>query len=79
MLIVRKQLARHVFCALEAIADRMMAIEVLPAIDMLCLEGQSVASIVRFIAAHQDFDRPVIIVDTDTEFEERLYSLTYRR
>ena len=79
MLIICKQLARHVSCALKAIADGMMAIEVLPAIDMLCLEGQSVASVVRFITAHQDSDRPVIIIDTHTEFEERLYSLTYRR
>ena len=78
-LIVRKQLTRHISRALEVIAGGVTATEVLPALDMLCLEGQSVSSTDKFIVARRDSGRPVSIVNTRNEFEKRLKSPTYTR
>ena len=78
-LFVSDQFARHISRALEVIADRMMTTEVLPALDLLYLEGQSVSSVDKFIAARSDSGRPVTIVNTETEFSERLNSPTYMR
>ena len=73
-LFVGEEFARHVSHALEVIADGMMATEVLPALDILCLEGQSVSSVDKFVAARRDSGLPMTIVNTETEFEERLES-----
>ena len=53
----------HISRALEVIADRMMATEVLPALDTLTLQGQSVSSVDKFITARRDSGRPVTVVD----------------
>ena len=78
-LIVPEQLARHISRALEVIAEGVMATAVLPALDMLCLEGRSASSVDKFIAARRDSGRPVTIIDTKREIIERIYSSTYMR
>ena len=57
----------------------VMATEVLPALDMLCLEDQPVSSDHKFIAARWESGRPVTTVNTRKVFEERLMSYLTRR
>ena len=51
-----------------------METDVLPALEMLCLEGQPVSSVHKFIAARSESGHPVTTIDTRQEFEERLLS-----
>ena len=73
LLYVSQELAGHVALALEDIAGDMAA-EVLPSIDLICLEGQPASSVGKFVAARQLSGRPVTVVDTKTEFNSRLES-----
>jgi hypothetical protein len=66
-LFVSKELAWHISCALNS----AMVTELLPALDMLCLEDQPVSYAHKFIAARSEFGRPVTTVDTRMEFQER--------
>ena len=66
-----QEFAGHISRALEDIAG-VMATEVLPALDMLCLEDQPVSSDHKFIAARWESGRPVTTVNTRKVFEERL-------
>ncbi|KAH9169999.1 hypothetical protein EDB89DRAFT_2230952 [Lactarius sanguifluus] len=52
--------------------SRVIATEVLPALELLCLEDGPVSSIDELIAARQDSGRPVTIVDKKNEFDKRL-------
>ena len=52
----------------------MIATEVLPALDVLYLKGEPVSSVDKFIAFRRDSGRPVIFINTETEFEGRLKS-----
>ena len=72
-LIVSGPFSGHVSRALEDSSGGMGA-EVLPALEMLCLEGQPVSSFHKFIAARSESGRPVTTIDTREEFEERLRS-----
>ena len=72
-LFVSKEFAGHISRSLEAIATAI-ATEVLPALDVLCLEGEPPSSVHKFIAARSESGRPVTAVDTKREFEERLMS-----
>jgi hypothetical protein len=72
-LFVPKRFAGHVAKALEDFAGVMTA-EVLPALDMLCLDRQSMSSVDKFIAVRQDSGLPVIFVNTETELRERIQS-----
>jgi len=72
-LFVSSNFARHISRALEDIAV-VMATEVLPALDMLCLEDQPVSSDHKFIAARWESGRPVTTVNTRKVFEERQVS-----
>jgi len=65
--------AGYIACALEDVTGEM-ATEVLPAVDLLCLEDQPVASVDKFIAIRRDSGRPVTIVNKKTEFGERFKS-----
>ena len=62
-LIVHEPFAGHVSHALEDFAAGMMAAEVLPALENLCLKGQSVSSVDKFIAARRDSGHPVAILN----------------
>jgi hypothetical protein len=72
-LFVSREFAGHVSRALEGIPE-VMATELLPALDMLCLEDQPVSSAHKFIAARWESGRPVTTVNTRKAFEERLIS-----
>jgi hypothetical protein len=72
-LFVSKEFAGHVSRSLENTAA-VMATEVLPALEMLCLEDQPVPSVHKFIAARWESGLPVTTVDTREEFEDSLVS-----
>jgi hypothetical protein len=60
---VSRDFAGHVSHALEDIPE-VMASEVLPALEMLCLTDQPVSSVHKFVAARWESGRPVTTVDT---------------
>ena len=72
-LFVSREFAGHVSRALEN-ATSVMATTFLPALDMLCLEGQPVPPLHRFIASRRESANPVITVNTRMAFEKRLRS-----
>ena len=72
-MVVCKEFAGIVSFALEHISGAM-ATEILPALDMLCLEDQPISSFDKFVAVRQDAGLPVTIVTTRSEFEERVKS-----
>jgi len=72
-MLVCKEYAGIVSCALEHISG-VMATEVLPALDMLCLEDQPMSSVDNFVAVRRDAGLPVTVVGTRSEFEERVKS-----
>ena len=70
---VSRELAGYVALALEDIPAEMVD-EVLPCLDLLCVAGQPASSIEKFTTARRLSDHPVTIVETETEFDERLES-----
>jgi hypothetical protein len=70
-LLVGPKPAVHISLALEDITVEMAA-EVLPSLDLIHLEGQPAPSINKFIAVRQLSGRPVTVISTKTEFNERL-------
>jgi len=68
---VSQELAGHVALALEDITGEMVA-EVLPSLNLIFLEGQSASSFEKFVAACRLSGRPVTVIETKTEFDERL-------
>ena len=70
---VSQELAEHVALALEDITEEMVA-EVLPSLNLICLEGLPVSFIEKFIAVRRFFGRPVTVINTEREFEEGLKS-----
>ena len=70
---VAHELAGHVALALEDITEETVA-EALPSLDLIYLEGQKASSIEKFVAVRQLNGRPVIVIDTETEFDERFES-----
>jgi hypothetical protein len=69
-LIVDDFLSSHISFALEMVTEERVA-EVLPALELLCLKGDSV-SLEAFLAARQNLGRPVTVIDGRTEFTEFL-------
>jgi hypothetical protein len=72
-LFVSRQFSGHVSRSLENI-PAVMATEILPSLDMLCVEDQPASSIRRFIAARSKSGRPVAIINSRSSFEERVMS-----
>ena len=72
-LFVSREFAGHLSRALEGIPE-MTATEVLPALNMLCLEDQPMSSVHKFIAACWESGRLVTNVNTRSKFEEILMS-----
>ena len=68
---VSQVLAGHVALALEDISSETVA-EVMPSLDLIRLGGRPASSIEKFIAARRRSGRPVIVIDTDEEFDERV-------
>ena len=61
----------QVTLALEEITADMVA-DVLPSLDLIYLEGQPASTVEKFVTSHQRSDRPVTILNTQLEFNERL-------
>ena len=72
-LYVSRDLARSIALLLEDINEEMVS-EVLPYLDLIYLDGQPVSSLEMFVAVRQHSGRPVTVVDTKTEFSNRLES-----
>ena len=70
-LFVSRELAGHVSRSFENTAATM-ATEVLPALDMVCLEGQPMTFAHKFISARWESGHSVTTVDTKRAFRERL-------
>ena len=70
---VSQELAVCVALVLEGITGEMVT-EVLPSLNLIYLAGRSASSVEKFVAARELSDRPVTVVDTITEFSERLES-----
>ncbi|KAN0136488.1 hypothetical protein V8E53_005856 [Lactarius tabidus] len=70
-LFLSRKVAGPISHALEDIAGAM-ATDVLPVLDTLCIQEQPVSSVHKFITARSESGRPVTIVDSRKECEERL-------
>ncbi|KAH9172835.1 hypothetical protein EDB89DRAFT_840034 [Lactarius sanguifluus] len=70
---VSQTIASRVALALEDITGEMVA-EVLPTLDLICLEGLPASSVENFVTARWLSGRPLTVVDTGTKFNERLES-----
>ena len=66
---VSQELAEHIALALEHIFAGAF-----PSLDLIFLEGQSASSVEKFLAARKFSGRPVTVVDTEAEFDERVES-----
>ena len=66
---VSRGLAEHVAFALAH-----MVAGAFPSLDLIFLEGQPASSLEKFLAARKFSGRPVTVVDTKTEFDERVKS-----
>ena len=69
MYVLNPKLARHVAFGLEH-----MDAGTLPSLDLLFLAGQPPSFVEKFVAARKFSGRPVTVVDTETEFDERVKS-----
>jgi hypothetical protein len=72
-LYVSHDLAKPIALALENVSVEMVA-EFLPSLDLIYFEGRPASSVEKFVAARQLSGRPVTVVDTKTEFDDRLES-----
>jgi hypothetical protein len=72
-LYVSQELAGGVAYELEHIAEDLVP-EVLPSLDLICLAGQRAPSIGNFITARKLSGLPVSVVESTTEFTNRLES-----
>jgi len=70
---VSRELAGHVALALEDITWDMVA-EVLPSLDLIHVVGNPASSIEKFVSARRISGCPVTVIDTETEFYERIKS-----
>ena len=72
---VDDELSWHVLLALKNVTG-VRAVEVLPALELLCLENQPVASALKkFVDARQNMGHPVTVNNKQEEFYERLNTL----
>ena len=69
-LCVSPPLAEKVGHALKSVKGEMVA-EALPSLDLICIEDQ-ISSIEEFVAVRQLSDRPLTVVGTEAEFDQRL-------
>ena len=69
--VASRVLARHIALALEEITVEM-AVEVLPFLELVYLEGRPASSIEKFVTARRSTNYPITVVDTTEEFNKRL-------
>jgi hypothetical protein len=72
-LLVSRQLASHVALAFQQVTGETVA-EVLPALHLLCLEGQLDGSVGKFTAVRRHFNRTLTIVSTLSDFLAKEFS-----
>ncbi|KAH9037532.1 hypothetical protein EDB84DRAFT_1137820 [Lactarius hengduanensis] len=72
---VSQGFAGHVALALEDTVG-VTVNEVLPSLDLIYLADHPTSSIEKFVAARRLSGRPVTVIETETEFDERLESYT---
>ena len=72
-LYVSPELSEHLALALDDTTEATVA-EVLPPLGLIWMEGQPALSIKKFIAVRQLSGRPVTVVDSSSEFIDRLGS-----
>ena len=65
------EFSQSVALALENIPGERVA-EAWPSLDMICLENQPISSMEKFISARQRSGRPVTVIHTEEEFDQRL-------
>ena len=68
---VHDELSHRVALALNEVTGER-ATEVLPALELLCLQNLPAASVEKFIAARRSAGRPVIFLNKEKEFQARL-------
>ena len=71
VLSVQNNLSHHVAFALKHVT-RERAAEVLPALELLCLQNWPMADVEKFVATRQNVGRPVIFINQMRELQERL-------
>jgi hypothetical protein len=69
-LLVHRDLAGHVALVLRTITEEM-ATELLPSLELICLEGKWPPLIDNFVAPRRHFGLPVAVINTRKEFRER--------
>jgi hypothetical protein len=67
---VYRKIAEHVALALEDVTGELVA-EVLPSLNLIYLEGHPASSVKKFVAARQLAGRPVTVLETESDFDER--------
>ena len=74
-LLVYSELGEYIFSALDNLTE-VMVTEVLPSLELLCLEENDTWSLrdFKFVTIRQQFSCPVTVVKTEKEFRERLES-----
>ena len=65
--------ARHIARGLANFTGEMIA-EAWPSLDLICLEDQPTSSLKKFILARRLSGRPVTVVPTEKEFDQRVLS-----
>jgi hypothetical protein len=68
---VEEEHSQRVALALKNVTGARAA-QVLPALELLCLEYQPVSSVKKFVAARRNMGRPVTFISKGSEFRERL-------
>lgn len=71
VLSVQNSLSHHVAFTLQHVTGERAA-EVLPALELLCLQNRPMAHVEKFIAARQNVGRPVAFINQMRELQERL-------
>ena len=77
MLHVSMELAAPVFLVLEDITAELVA-EVLPSLSLICVEGETASSLEKIVSIRQFSGRPITVVETRGEFNERIESYISR-
>ncbi|KAH9161101.1 hypothetical protein EDB89DRAFT_766210 [Lactarius sanguifluus] len=63
-------ISRHIPLAFNSVTEESVA-EVLPALELLCLESELVTAVEKFVSVRRITGRPVIVFNKRGEFEER--------
>jgi hypothetical protein len=71
VLYLNAEFAWYLAPALKSITGEMVA-EALSSLDLIYLGGQPTSPIQKFAVIRQPSGRPVTVVDTESEFDERL-------